>query len=1133
MRNLKRALSLALAAIMVLGLMIVGAGAADVYEDFTDKDEIQNSEAVATMVALGVIEGKEDGSYFDPTGTVTRAEMAKIVAVSLNGGQDPVMGNSGSVVQFSDVPTTHWAYNYIAYCVQQNIIAGRGNGTFGPEDPVTGSAAAKMFLCALGYRADLEGLTGNDWEINTNILANQDAGLYEGLSGINASAGLSRDNTAQMTYNAVQAQEVSYNNLQGDYSGVLQTQGKGTMLENRFGVWKITGIVTGNEHFALNAPALRAGKTEIQATEVTIGSGTENRPWMSVGDLNTFNVSTDADLIGQEVVIYLKPTSKLSPNPASDRVLGQAIVTDSNTVVTTTDKVDADDWDKFLRDSGFSTRVDAVATDGTDDGDYYVNYASAADGVTFDSNEASVELTLIDNDGDGRVEIMLKLEKAFGEVSVYNASKETLSIETTSTDADNVYYNAYGGVVEYDFADMVGAEDVARDDHVLWFTANGTTYVEKVETVDVTVDSKNLSKDTIEADGETYEKSGLPGGYEAADLTDDATVDVNNSYTLYLDNAGRVLLAEELEGEMNFAVVDASTYNGVQGLTARLVLADGTKVTADIAHVDGNEPTGTLSDAVSDSIGNVATTIYRYEINDDGSYDLEAYTASGRTYSETNGGNVDVKKNVPAIAVGSKTVYADADTIYLFYDSTDDTYRSVTGVGNISTNDGNAYVNAVYKNSNSIAKFVFVQDASITSSMSRAIFITDKDATRVGNGSSAYYRMNAIVDDEITTVEATSAGYTNIKNALAGSTMGLIVDPTTNSDGRITAVGSVRVPVTQAGELLPTNVTTVSSNTIVGTDLDGNGASSFTFNADTKFFLIDGDDVYGPEDDIDDGSISDTVDRVLVMEDNTTDDLARYVYILRDAPTALNGAEADADDIADAFNDGASVVTVSGNSSVVAAVPTGKTLIIDGNYTPATTPDVDGTLMVNGSYTLPASGEGATAAHLSIALAASNDVVVPGALSDAATVTVANGQKLTVTAKQTADHTVTVQSGAEVVMPGDVALIGGDDAVFTITNDVVVNCANDGVQMKASSGTITLNSSLTIDDDDRLTLSGSAVLVGTTGVELTVGDNAVTPGTTNNFFQNDGTSAATTPISGTFTWDTSINGEDGGWKATA
>ena len=234
MRNLKRALSLALAAAMVIGMMVIGASAASTYDDFTDKDEIVNTEAVNTMVSLGVLAGKDDGSYFDPTGIVTRGEMAKIVAVCLNGGQEPVLGDSTNIPKFSDVPTTHWAYNYVAYCVQQGIIAGRGDGTFAPDEPVTGSAAAKMFLCALGYRADLEGLTGNEWEINTNILANQDAKLYEGLSGINASEGLSRDNTAQMAYNAVQAEEVTYNNLYGDYTGVLQTETKGTMLSNRF-----------------------------------------------------------------------------------------------------------------------------------------------------------------------------------------------------------------------------------------------------------------------------------------------------------------------------------------------------------------------------------------------------------------------------------------------------------------------------------------------------------------------------------------------------------------------------------------------------------------------------------------------------------------------------------------------------------------------------------------------------------------------------------------------------------------------------------------------------------------------------------------------------------------------------------
>ena len=74
MRNLKRTLSLALASVMLVGMMSVGASAVNA-SDFTDADEIVNKDAVSTMTALGIINGKEDGSYFDPTGNVTRAEM--------------------------------------------------------------------------------------------------------------------------------------------------------------------------------------------------------------------------------------------------------------------------------------------------------------------------------------------------------------------------------------------------------------------------------------------------------------------------------------------------------------------------------------------------------------------------------------------------------------------------------------------------------------------------------------------------------------------------------------------------------------------------------------------------------------------------------------------------------------------------------------------------------------------------------------------------------------------------------------------------------------------------------------------------------------------------------------------------
>ena len=76
MRNLKRTLSLALAAVMLMGMMVVGAGAAS--SDFTDADEIKNVEAVDVMVALGILEGGDKGD-FQPNSILTREQAAKII----------------------------------------------------------------------------------------------------------------------------------------------------------------------------------------------------------------------------------------------------------------------------------------------------------------------------------------------------------------------------------------------------------------------------------------------------------------------------------------------------------------------------------------------------------------------------------------------------------------------------------------------------------------------------------------------------------------------------------------------------------------------------------------------------------------------------------------------------------------------------------------------------------------------------------------------------------------------------------------------------------------------------------------------------------------------------------------------
>ena len=80
MRNLKRALSLAVASVMLLGMMVVGTSAVS----YTDQDDIDNVAAVEVLNATGVMVGKDDGS-FGADDIVTRAEMAVIVCRMLYG----------------------------------------------------------------------------------------------------------------------------------------------------------------------------------------------------------------------------------------------------------------------------------------------------------------------------------------------------------------------------------------------------------------------------------------------------------------------------------------------------------------------------------------------------------------------------------------------------------------------------------------------------------------------------------------------------------------------------------------------------------------------------------------------------------------------------------------------------------------------------------------------------------------------------------------------------------------------------------------------------------------------------------------------------------------------------------------
>ena len=330
MNNLKRVLSVGLSGAMLAGMMMVGAGAVDV-SDFTDSDEISHKEAVTTMAALGIINGKDTGA-FDPDGTVTRAEMAKMITIMMNGGKDPVLGVK-TTPSYTDIKG-HWAESYIEYCTSNKIIAGQGDGTFAPDATVTGSQAAKMALTALGYDPSVYNFTGVDWEINTNTYANlNDADLYDGLGNINPSQPLSRDGAAQLLYNTLDAFTKKMTPTTSTNGTIEFTYTNGdTMMEEKFNAVKVEGVVVANEDATLSASAtgngshLDADRTRVEITN--FGTGKDQQDDFS-GSI-TIQAATGLDELGRAVSVYVKKDS----NRSKADILGDVIVSTDNVVVT-------------------------------------------------------------------------------------------------------------------------------------------------------------------------------------------------------------------------------------------------------------------------------------------------------------------------------------------------------------------------------------------------------------------------------------------------------------------------------------------------------------------------------------------------------------------------------------------------------------------------------------------------------------------------------------------------------------------------------------------------------------------------------------------------------------------------------
>ena len=584
MRNLKRALSLALASVMLLGMMVVGTGAS--YADVTSK---HNQEAIEVMQAVGVMSGDDKGN-FNPDQKVTRGEMAVVMAnlLKLN-----VKDFIGAKTPFTDVP--EWAVPYVAACYADGITAGISATEYGFNYEVTTAQAALMMMKALGY-FQLSKDFGSDWQVAT-VKQGSKIDLFDGITA-GASTAMTRNEVAQIALNTLKATKV-----ETDGTNTTVTLPGGIVIDSGDTKYvEVTG--SGSKYQAIkdDQTGTSTGKYYVQLGEDLFG-----------GDLK-LNASVSSDDFGApaNVWTYKDYTGKY----AKDAIL------------TYTDSVKANELADDIKDAGYKVTSDGsdtaltVYSNGNPQKFTGTQVGNAITGKT-EFGGKGIELKVYDaNDDDVADTIVMVYTYA---AKITNVTKDDAD---TSKDERELKVEAYMGsnktaTITLD-EDTVGFDaifsKVEKDDIVLVTPKNDTSSADAAWTVSlptsVTGAVTAVKSDSITVGGTAYDIAACERAVSTSNLNADKDV------VLYLDAYGNAIYTTAVAATNKADLIYVTavyTGNGDWGDVKMIqgVLADGTVVTAEYK---------TSGDGLV--INPAENTVYEYEM-DGNVYALKAATATG------------------------------------------------------------------------------------------------------------------------------------------------------------------------------------------------------------------------------------------------------------------------------------------------------------------------------------------------------------------------------------------------------------------------------------------------------------------------------------------------------------------------
>ena len=656
MRNLKRALSLTLASVMLLGMMVVGTGAS-----YKDADSIEHKDAVEVLNAISVMSGDDQGN-FNPDQVVTRAEMAVIVCKMLYGDKLDVSQFTGTKV-FTDVPA--WAEGFVNLAASLDIVAGVGDGKFAPNEPVTTAQATLMLCKALGYFQNPADF-GQDWALAA-IKKGTQLGMFQDLNSLATNAGLKRDDVAALTFAAItDAVPVMYNELLGVY-------------------YNDSNNVLGGVNFYYDE-TLAYKNFDLVYKDITDDLGQVNTRW-GIGTVHGSYLDAKGNLVSSNVTIATK-----------DKIVDvekAPVVTYTSDMDSASGKSDIKndlrgyEWYAYTTPGDAPTTVYAtVTTNGISVNNVALNktnYNTVIAPLTGDGYTVKVYA-----DKSGVIDQIAVIKEELAKVVSVNTVKNEITLQTSQ---GNIVINE-----DHDaYANLAGNVEV--NDHVL-AVCNATdkvvdAYVGKTV---AGVVSSYTNKGALTVDGTQYKPSECANNDSALKspkIYDNTT----DSCTLFLDSNGYVIAVDssaKIGGEnICFVAFAQAGDNWNSYREAYVYLPDGTKGVYKVVSLNNSTKAAVIN--------TVNTGLYVYTLTDNGialkseaglndsDYDLAILKDSETVTLEKDKAQYTFQNTESK----SVTVYMNADTKFYMQDTSvakEITSSNANATGLITTSTGLASI---------------------------------------------------------------------------------------------------------------------------------------------------------------------------------------------------------------------------------------------------------------------------------------------------------------------------------------------------------------------------------------------------------------------------------------------------------